>query len=351
MIRFLFNFWRNTSKGLKTSPGKTALLFISLFAYSVTGFLYFEIQLKPDLSWGDAIWWSFVTMTTVGYGDLFPETIGGRLLVGVPTMVLGVSVLGYILSIVTSYMLESKMLEVKGMVTLSCSGHITICRFNDLVRFSRLVDELRRDDLTKDATVVLVDDRLDELPVSLRDRNVLFVRGNPALEETLLRARVEVARWLIIQADQSDLAHSDYANLPIALTVETINPDIYSVVEVVDPENRQFFNKAHCNSVVCLSSITSQIVIQELQDPGVNQIITEITCNQYGQQIYLVAVSDKYNCLEELKRVFKQSETLKDAILMGVSRAGENFFTRRNDFLLQQGDRAIIISHERPEIS
>ena len=28
---------------------------------------------------GDALWWSFVTVTTVGYGDFFPVTTGGRI--------------------------------------------------------------------------------------------------------------------------------------------------------------------------------------------------------------------------------------------------------------------------------
>jgi len=42
-------------------------------------------------SFGDALWWSAATITTVGYGDIYPVTFVGRV-VGVATMVVGVSV-------------------------------------------------------------------------------------------------------------------------------------------------------------------------------------------------------------------------------------------------------------------
>jgi voltage-gated potassium channel len=43
----------------------------------------------------DAIWWSFVTMTTVGYGDHYPVTIGGRI-VAIILMVTGITLFGVV---------------------------------------------------------------------------------------------------------------------------------------------------------------------------------------------------------------------------------------------------------------
>jgi voltage-gated potassium channel len=50
---------------------------------------------------GDALWWSFVTITTVGYGDQYPVTALGRL-VGVFVMFAGVGIIGSLASILAS---------------------------------------------------------------------------------------------------------------------------------------------------------------------------------------------------------------------------------------------------------
>ncbi len=54
----------------------------------------------------DAVWWAFVTLTTVGYGDLYPITIPGRL-VAAGTMLVGIGVLGTFISLIGSSFLTS----------------------------------------------------------------------------------------------------------------------------------------------------------------------------------------------------------------------------------------------------
>jgi voltage-gated potassium channel len=50
---------------------------------------------------GDAIWWGIVTLTTVGYGDQYPVTMGGRL-TGAMVMITGVGIIGALASILAS---------------------------------------------------------------------------------------------------------------------------------------------------------------------------------------------------------------------------------------------------------
>lgn len=58
----------------------------------------------------DAIWWAFVTITTVGYGDRYPVTTEGRL-VGMLTMAVGIGIFGVVSSYLASYFLSGKKSE------------------------------------------------------------------------------------------------------------------------------------------------------------------------------------------------------------------------------------------------
>src|SRR6266508_1257773 len=54
-------------------------------------------------TFGDALWWSTTTVTTVGYGDRFPVTTGGRL-IAVALMVGGIAVVGAVTGSVAAWM-------------------------------------------------------------------------------------------------------------------------------------------------------------------------------------------------------------------------------------------------------
>lgn len=56
-------------------------------------------------TFGDAVWWAFVTITTVGYGDFYPVTAGGRL-IAVLLMCGGVAVVGVVTATLASWVIE-----------------------------------------------------------------------------------------------------------------------------------------------------------------------------------------------------------------------------------------------------
>jgi voltage-gated potassium channel len=113
-LRLLQAFTRVASK--RTSQGTALRSRISVYGAGAALILIWVAALamldaergKPGANietFGDAIWWAFVTITTVGYGDYYPVTPQGRV-VAVALMIGGVAVVGVVTATFASWVLE-----------------------------------------------------------------------------------------------------------------------------------------------------------------------------------------------------------------------------------------------------
>lgn len=89
-----------TKKFLNTNGFKYVLvLTLSAIVAASIAMTYLE-----EMSFPDALWWSFVTTTTVGYGDLAPVTYAGRA-VAILLMLVGIGLIGALTSSITTFFL------------------------------------------------------------------------------------------------------------------------------------------------------------------------------------------------------------------------------------------------------
>lgn len=71
------------TRAIKSAKEEILLfLFITLLLiyFAAVGIYYFEHEAQPEhfSSIFDSLWWAIITLTTVGYGDVYPITVGGR---------------------------------------------------------------------------------------------------------------------------------------------------------------------------------------------------------------------------------------------------------------------------------
>src|ERR1039458_3871867 len=99
------------SKQLMTHRGiHFVLLAVVLIVFACAGLiLSFETHAKGSNihSFADALWWAVVTVTTVGYGDRYPVTAGGRG-IAVVLMLVGIGLIGVLTATVTSFFVENQ---------------------------------------------------------------------------------------------------------------------------------------------------------------------------------------------------------------------------------------------------
>ena len=336
---FLRRFVRNPPATVRV-----VTLLVSILAYGTTGFLYFELPGNPALTWIDGFWYSIVTVTTIGYGDLAPKTLEGRALVAFPLMFVGIGLLGYVLSLAASTLVEAKAKELHGMSSFKFKNHLVIINFSDVGKVDRILDELAGDpDFIRSKEVVLVDEDLVELPGILAQRGVHFVRGNPTRDETLSRASVDDASHAIILSKHAADPKSDSLSVAITVAIEARSPRVVTVVECVDAMTEELLRKAGCDSVVCASRFDAHFLSHELLNPGVQRVVEQLTSNRSGQQLFLTSCDKSSLSYERLAAWCRERGHLP----VGIRRGHETTLNPPPDFNVAAGDQIISIGDRR----
>lgn len=100
------------------------------------------IHYAEGMAYGDGIWWAFVTATTVGYGDISPDTTYGRL-IAMALMLVGIGLIGSLTSTLTSFFLSRHRHKVSDPLLNTVKEELD--RFDELTpaEVERLCDVLK----------------------------------------------------------------------------------------------------------------------------------------------------------------------------------------------------------------
>jgi voltage-gated potassium channel len=202
---------------------------------------------------GLGLWWATVTLTTVGYGDVTPVTVAGRI-VGVVIMLGGVVTLSLVTATVASVFIERKFRQERGLEAVKIANHILILGWPE--DGETLLDQLLKR-LPPSIPLVLVNRVPPEQMEALRDKypaqGLYYLRGDYSREEILLKASVKSAIKAIILAERQPgetVAQVDQRTLFTALTLKAMHPKLRILAELLRPENRSYLERAGAEEVL-----------------------------------------------------------------------------------------------------
>ena len=114
---------RRFAIALKIIKPELALFFIltSIFLFlSAAGIYYFENEAQPELfaSIFHSLWWAIITLTTVGYGDIYPITIGGRVFTFL-ILLLGMSIITVPTGLIASALSTARDVQLEEITNVS----------------------------------------------------------------------------------------------------------------------------------------------------------------------------------------------------------------------------------------
>lgn len=258
----LVRLWRFAHRRLRGWPLPVAVA-TTIFATSWAAIALLEPDndlRRPENFW----WWFLVTTSTVGYGDLYPESTGGRI-VAAYVIVGGIATLTLLFSQLSGYLQTVKGRRMRGTARLDRDGHIVLIGYR-AGRTERIVAELVHD--RRRQVVLCASPEVTEHPMADHPL-VAFVRGELSGADVMSRAAVGSAHTVIVDVDD------DNAALAVALAVDHTNPAAHTVVGLRDLERREqvrYVNPAF----QCVPWHQPYMLTEEALDPGITEVYAEL---------------------------------------------------------------------------
>jgi voltage-gated potassium channel len=310
------------------------------------GFYFAERSSQDGLTLIDSIWWAMVTMTTVGYGDFYPQTLIGRFVIAYPCFLLGIGLLGYLLATVTETMLERVSKRKKGTMKIAHKNHIIICNVPSVEKTLLLLDELQATTTHQDRKVVIISNAIEELPESLQKRGLLFVKGLPTNEETLQQANITQCSGVFILPEKPGDPASDAQTYAIGSIIEMIEAEtgipIKTVVELVSASNLRMMQRAQTDGIILSDGINERMIVQEFLNPGIRKTFEQLISNRAGSQFYVHKTS-----LANIPFTDLQIATIQHPVnmqLVGIIKQDRHILNPPKGTNIDSGDQLIILA-------
>ncbi|MCO7199900.1 potassium channel family protein [Pseudoalteromonas sp. OANN1] len=289
------------------------LLFMAtLIHMSVTWGLLWLSNESALLPLSTFFYYYVVTTSTVGYGDFSATTDFGRLVVAIIQIPFGLALFGVLLGKAgqfVTYWVRRGMTGEKDFAHLQ--NHIVIFGWHD-VRTKKMVDYILGDNKREDRKIVLAVTEAMEHPL-LSYPEVAFARLTSFTDdEQLSRINIERADKIIIDGDDDNQTFTTALKLS-----RVVKPKAHISAHFLD-DSKALLLREHCKNVECSASMSAEILVRAMQDPGSSRVQEELLSTLHGDTQFSLALPAEVSCLTfgDIFGYFKQHH---DATLLGVA--------------------------------
>lgn len=303
----------------------------------------------------DAVWWTVVTLTTVGYGDTVPSSGLGRI-VAIILMLSGVILMavfaGVMSQTMVGYLLDVREERVRMSATVN---HFIICGWNS--RGPMVAQELLH--LVPEEEIIIFADHPEpqDLPPG-----VTFLRGNPIKEAEWDKVRLAVARNVVVLAPPTVAdVNSSTADGYTALAIYTIRSyerkliakgierteSLRIVAELLDPENYEHIQVAGADEVVHTTQVGSNLIAHSSIKPGMGRVVTELI-SWWGQGIDVEEVpktAESGATFSSISSTLRQTEGL---LVVGIVKADGSIALNPPDSHPVLADHKLVVIKSHP---
>ena len=286
-------------------------------------------------SFFDAIYWAVVTITTVGFGDITPQTSAGRFIT-IFLIMGGIAIISFMTSIITTSMTE-KLEEVKEQHILNeiakLKSYVLICGYGKMGK--ELARELHR----ADEKFVVLDVHAEEIEEAKKEKFLALHADASDMDVLkLLRCDSKLKHAVALTDD-------DALNLSIVLSLKSLNPDTIIYSRVNKREAKIKLESAGAKEAIFPYKSAAIAALEYLESPIAYSAIDNILLEREDpifEEIEIAKESKAYDV--SLNNLHLKAFNLK---LLGLVRGSEDdrfyFHPKDEAFILQEHDVLMVI--------
>lgn len=256
------------------------VLWVILFIGAIAVFvLDYNSEKRNITNIFDAFYWAWVTMTTVGFGDLTPSTTGARIAASI-MMFFSMALISFFTATISSIFVARKIREGKGLEKIKYSDHYIICGWNDLA--DELLESLLKQDVEEETPIILVnelsEEEIDAWRGKLNAAHLGFVRGDYTQDAILAKANVAKAKAVLLLPNliRSTKAEADEKTALATYSIKALAPKTKVYAYILDAENKTKVKRAKADGIIVADEFGPFMGASQLFNPGIPAFLSEM---------------------------------------------------------------------------
>lgn len=291
------------------------LILLSLWVVGTIGYVFIE-----DYSWFDAFYMTIITVATVGYQEVHPLSVEGKLFTAF-LIITSFGTFAYAVTSISQYVIDGefnqyfKNYKVNAAIE-KLENHVIICGFG---RNGKQAAHVLKKHNTR---FVVIEQKKDIVGAINHQYADLVMEGDATLDEVLLKAGILKAKALITTLP------IDADNLFIVLSAKTLNSKLTIISRASEDNTDKKLKIAGANNVIMPDKLGGAHMASLVMKPDVMEFVDYIT-GQGGDNIRLEEIT-----FDNLPQAY-QNKTIRDLEIRNKSGANIiGFKTAAGDYVI-----------------
>ncbi len=332
MSKSIFLFFRSRIQTLRRVLQIPSIQVISIFCLLVLT-ISISIWLSEEMeSFFSALWFSIVTITTTGYGDVVPQTNFGKS-ISILAMFTGITTVSLLTGLVTSSYFSTTAKKQKGHMSYKkMKQHIVVCGWKaNMAYFLTHLCKKSHNHINIQNTVIIANPpqyAIDEIFNDPKIAPVKFIRGEYFDKNTLMKANVIDAHKVLVIPDEGIFDNKERIERPstfeidsrtvmTVISIKTLNKNVHVSAQLLERNFEVYLQKVNCDEILFSDEIHSHILIKSILQNGLTNILEVLIGQDNNSGIITKSIDTKFlgKKYSDFEMAFPKTS---DSLLIGI---------------------------------